>query len=127
MTLQQLAEQIRAGRGIAHKRDIADVMHWLGDMGDTRLAVPVGDDCAALVDGDGYLLFAVEGFINEFVAAEPWFAGYCGVMVNVSDIYAMGGRPLAIVDALWEFGVRHVEMPATPQRVWQAIEEARRH
>ena len=32
----------------------------------------------------------------------------------------------AIVDALWEFGVRHVEMPATPQRVWQAIKDARR-
>jgi selenophosphate synthetase-related protein len=34
----------------------------------------------------------------------PWFAGYCGVMVNVSDIYAMGGRPLAVVDALWSAG-----------------------
>jgi carbon-monoxide dehydrogenase large subunit len=32
----------------------------------------------------------------------------------------------AIVDALWEFGVRHVEMPATPERVWQAIQAARR-
>ena len=31
----------------------------------------------------------------------------------------------AVVDALSEFGVRHVEMPATPQRVWQAIQEAR--
>ena len=27
----------------------------------------------------------------------------------------------AIVDALSDFGVRHVEMPATPQKVWQAI------
>jgi carbon-monoxide dehydrogenase large subunit len=27
----------------------------------------------------------------------------------------------AIVDALSEFGVRHLEMPATPERVWQAI------
>ena len=33
----------------------------------------------------------------------------------------------AIVDALCEFGVRHIEMPATPERVWQAIQEARRH
>jgi aerobic carbon-monoxide dehydrogenase large subunit len=32
----------------------------------------------------------------------------------------------AIVDALAEFGVRHIEMPATPERVWRAIEEARR-
>jgi aerobic carbon-monoxide dehydrogenase large subunit len=30
----------------------------------------------------------------------------------------------AIVDALSEFGVRHIEMPATPERVWRAIQEA---
>ena len=30
----------------------------------------------------------------------------------------------AIVDALSELGVRHVEMPATPERVWRAIREA---
>lgn len=28
----------------------------------------------------------------------------------------------AIVDALSEFGVRHIEMPATPERVWRAIQ-----
>jgi carbon-monoxide dehydrogenase large subunit len=27
----------------------------------------------------------------------------------------------AIVDALSEFGVRHIDMPATPERVWRAI------
>jgi aerobic carbon-monoxide dehydrogenase large subunit len=32
----------------------------------------------------------------------------------------------AIVDALSDFGVRHIEMPATPARVWRAIQEARR-
>jgi carbon-monoxide dehydrogenase large subunit len=32
----------------------------------------------------------------------------------------------AIVDALSDLGVRHVEMPATPERVWRAIEDARR-
>jgi carbon-monoxide dehydrogenase large subunit len=31
----------------------------------------------------------------------------------------------AIVDALSELGVRHIEMPATPERVWRAIHEAR--
>jgi carbon-monoxide dehydrogenase large subunit len=31
----------------------------------------------------------------------------------------------AIVDALAEFGVRHIEMPATPERVWRAIRTAR--
>ena len=31
----------------------------------------------------------------------------------------------AIVDALSEFGVKHVDMPATPQRVWRAIQAAK--
>src|SRR5580693_5027344 len=31
----------------------------------------------------------------------------------------------AIVDALGEIGVRHIEMPATPERVWRAIQAAR--
>ncbi len=32
----------------------------------------------------------------------------------------------AIVDALAEFGVEHIELPATPERVWRAIRTARR-
>jgi uncharacterized protein len=99
-----LAAGVRASRGLGAKRDIADAMRRLGLS--SINAVPVGDDCAALADEDGYLLFAIEGFINEFVAQDPWFAGWCGVMVNVSDITAMGGRPLAVVDALWAAGAR---------------------
>ena len=33
----------------------------------------------------------------------------------------------AIVDALAELGVTHIEMPATPERVWRAIRAAREH
>jgi carbon-monoxide dehydrogenase large subunit len=41
---------------------------------------------------------------------------------------ALGVVINAIVDALSEYGVTHVEMPATPERVWRAIREApRRH
>ena len=92
---------MRASPGVAAKADIGLVAERLGLAG---AAVPVGDDCAAIPDGDGHLLFAIEGFINGFVAADPWFAGWCGVMVNLSDIAAMGGRPLAIVDAVWADG-----------------------
>jgi AIR synthase-related protein len=100
--LATLADHLRAARGMAHKTDIAGVVAALGL--DATSAVPAGDDCAAIPDGDGYLLFAIEGFVNDFVAADPRFAGYCGVMVNLSDIAAMGGRPLAVVDALWSEG-----------------------
>jgi AIR synthase-related protein len=35
------------------------------------------------------------------VRRDPYFAGFCSIMVNVSDIAAMGGRPLAVVDVLF--------------------------
>jgi carbon-monoxide dehydrogenase large subunit len=31
----------------------------------------------------------------------------------------------AIVDALSEYGVTHIEMPATPERVWRALQKAK--
>jgi uncharacterized protein len=97
--LGDLAANLRASRGLAAKEDIAAIAGRLGLSGAS--AVPVGDDCAAIPDGNGYLLLAIEGFMNEFVAGDPWFAGWCGVMVNISDVVAMGGRPIAVVDAVW--------------------------
>lgn len=105
--LAEIARFIREGQGVAHKRDIDAVIGRLG-LGDSA-AVPLGDDCAAIPDGDGYLLFAIEGFMDGFVAADPYFAGFCGVMVNVSDIAAMGGRPIAVVDALWSRDQGHAD------------------
>jgi len=98
--VNDLAATLRAARGIAHKADLRPVFPALHGRADVR----VGDDCAAIPDADGYLLLAIEGFVEDFVAADPYFAGYCGVMVNASDIYAMGGRPIAVVDAVWSQG-----------------------
>jgi carbon-monoxide dehydrogenase large subunit len=39
---------------------------------------------------------------------------------------ALGAVVNAICDALAELGVEHIEMPATSERVWQAIRDARR-
>ena len=106
--LAEIARSIREGQGVAHKRDIDAVIGRLG-LGDRTASVPLGDDCAAIPDGDGYLLLAIEGFMDGFVAADPYFAGFCGVMVNVSDIAAMGGRPIAVVDALWSRDQGHAD------------------
>jgi uncharacterized protein len=100
--LRELAEALRGSRGIAGKRDIAAVAAKLSLSAES--VIPIGDDCAAIPDGDGYLLLAIEGFMNEFVERDPWFAGWCGVMVNVADIAAMGGRAIAVVDAIWAAG-----------------------
>jgi hypothetical protein len=102
LAIAALAEKLRRSSGIAAKSDIRSVAKSLGLSGND--AIPVGDDCAAIPDGDGYLLFAIEGFMNEFVAGDPWFAGWCGAMVNISDIAAMGGRPIAVVNAIWANG-----------------------
>jgi carbon-monoxide dehydrogenase large subunit len=42
-------------------------------------------------------------------------AGCAGALVSVMN---------AIVDALSPYGIRHIDMPATPERVWQAIRRA---
>ena len=99
LPLDELAAKIRGSRGLAAKRDIATVAGRLGLS--AASAIRVGDDCAAIPDRDGFVLLAIEGFINDFVARDPWFAGWCGIMVNVSDVAAMGGRSLAAVDAVW--------------------------
>jgi carbon-monoxide dehydrogenase large subunit len=42
-------------------------------------------------------------------------AGCAGALTSVMN---------AVVDALSEYGIRHIDMPATPHRVWQAIRAA---
>ena len=41
-----------------------------------------------------------------------------------------GGLPAvanAVIDALSDYGIRHLEMPMTPSRIWQAIQDAQRN
>lgn len=100
MELKLLAQILKKSLGIVHKQDIQSVARFLST--DNAVSdVLLGDDCAAIPDRDGYLLLAAEGMMPDFIAADPWFAGWSAVMVNVSDIYAMGGRPIAVVDTIW--------------------------
>jgi AIR synthase-related protein len=103
LQLQALVTALRGSRGFQHKGDIGAVLRRLDESASgAHTAVPNGDDCAVLPDGaGGYQLLAIEGLMQDFVQALPWFAGYSAVMVNLSDVAAMGGRPVAVVDALW--------------------------
>ncbi|MFZ5893291.1 MAG: sll0787 family AIR synthase-like protein [Myxococcota bacterium] len=105
-SLAGLTEELRSRAELGMKRDIQIASRVLGASGQCAWfpsPAPIlnGDDTAALPDADGYTLFAAEGMRPEFVAADPWFAGFCAVMVNLSDVAAMGGRPWAIVDVLF--------------------------
>ncbi len=44
-------------------------------------------------------------------------AGCAGSMTSIMN---------AVVDALSAYGIKHIDMPASPQRVWQAIQEAQK-
>lgn len=108
--LEELIAELQASLGISDKQDIQVAAQALGQwVGGAQAGalIRLGDDCAAIPDGDGYLLFAAEGMWPLLVDTEPWFAGWCAVLVNVSDIYAMGGRPTAVVDALWSQSLDH--------------------
>jgi len=105
MKLDAIVETIRTSRGLAHKTDIAPMLAALDAGHDASVVMAAGDDCAAIPDGDDYLLFAAEGMVSDLIEAMPWFAGYCSVLVNVSDVCAMGGRPIAVVDVIWSQGI----------------------
>lgn len=81
--------------------------------------IEIGDDCAAIPDGQGgYLLFAAEGIIPPFVNNHPWFAGYSAVLVNISDVCAMGGLPMALTDVLW------LKDTEDGEQIWKGMQAA---
>ena len=58
-------------------------------------------------------------------AASKWKTQAARLIAHrtLGDVCARAGRHS---DALAHLGVRHVDMPATPRRVWTALREARR-
>lgn len=66
-----------------------------------------GDDTAAVLLNGQYILHACEGMLPNFVANHPYFAGWSAVMANISDIAAMGGRALSVVNSLWHTSSEH--------------------
>jgi carbon-monoxide dehydrogenase large subunit len=64
------------------------------------------------------------GFVSHPVPARtnPLGTKGCG---EAGCAGALGSVMNAVVDALSEVGIRHIDMPATPARVWEAIQAAR--
>lgn len=82
--LTDLIIELQQTLGILHKQDI----QLASRQGQQRLigdgeAIRLGDDCAAIPDENGYLLLAAEGMAPSLITQDPWFAGWCSVLVNV--------------------------------------------
>lgn len=96
--LSDLIAKVRDYPGLKRKKAISsfvDILKPVEDLGHTVLGF--GDDSAALRIGNDRILFASDGIWTQ-LHSDPFWAGYCSVLVNVNDIYAMGGVPLGMTN-----------------------------
>jgi putative N-acetyltransferase (TIGR04045 family) len=57
-----------------------------------------GDDGAPVPGTD--VIAATDAILPSMVERDPEWAGWCSVLVNVNDLYAMGAHPVGLMDAL---------------------------
>ncbi|QPN60432.1 sll0787 family AIR synthase-like protein [Synechococcus sp. CBW1002] len=109
--LQALTLRLRQHPGLRGKEEIQAPARTFPPLPFPELgpAAALGDDAALIPGVTGPLLLASEGMDPQLVDDDPWFAGWSGVLVNLSDIAAMGGNPLAVVNSLWATGEQHAE------------------
>ena len=106
MSFTELMDGLRLHSGLRAKRDSQPAAGMFCHQPFPQLGAAgmLGDDAALLPRQNGQLLLACEGMHPRLVEEDPWFAGWSGVLVNLSDIAAMGGRPLALVNSVWSGG-----------------------
>jgi putative methanogenesis marker protein 2 len=94
-----IAQSVREYAGVTRKHAIGEIIQSL-KIDAPEVIVSFGEDAALIRNGDTGLLLAADGIWSKLMEADPYWAGYCAVLVNIHDIAAMGGRPLAMVDVL---------------------------
>jgi len=102
--LERLARELRSFEGVTRKRPIRTVLRGLlseavGPL-EGEVIADAGEDAAAVDVGDRIALLAADGIWGRLIERDPWWAGYCSVLVNVNDVLAMGGLPVGIVNVL---------------------------
>ena len=109
--LEAICQRLKGQAGLHGKADIRAAARSFVHLPFPELgaAAALGDDAALLPAVGGRLLLACEGLQPELVEEDPWFAGWSGVLVNLSDIAAMGGTPLAVVNSIWSKNDQHAE------------------
>ncbi|WP_317137043.1 methanogenesis marker 2 protein [Methanochimaera problematica] len=96
---EAIAKAVREYAGVTRKHAIGEIIHCLRIESDD-VVVSFGEDAALIKNNDDGLLLAADGIWSMLMEADPYWAGFCAVLVNVHDIAAMGGKPLAMVDIL---------------------------
>ena len=99
--LIDIINEIRNYPGLTRKRNIYRATSLLTPVADFGATIAdFGEDAAVIQYKDEFLLLAAEGIWSGLIEANPYGAGKASVMASVNDIYAMGGRPLAMVNVV---------------------------
>ena len=103
MDFKSLVKEIQEFKGVSRKSSIDNVISLLTEAYNVSgdVVIDIGDDASAIDIGDGQvILIAADGIWGDIMNVNPYWAGYCAVLVNVNDIAAMGGKPLAMVNIM---------------------------
>ncbi|KZX14350.1 methanogenesis marker 2 protein [Methanobrevibacter curvatus] len=103
MDLKRIINSIQNFEGVKRKKAIENVTNSLKEVYNitNNVVVPFGDDSSAIdVDGENLILIAADGIWGKLIEVDPYWAGYCSILVNVNDIAAMGAKPIAMVNTL---------------------------
>ena len=98
--LEELVKHIREYRGVVRKGPVTSVAAGLIPIRSEDVLASYGEDAAVIKCGREILLMAADGILQDLVKRNPYWAGYCAVLVNVNDIAAMGGQSIAMVNVL---------------------------
>ncbi len=99
MNLESLVNELRGFVGITRKKQIGDLTKHF-QISSEKIIADFGEDAAVIDNGQEVMLLAADGIWSKLMEADPEWSGYCSVLVNVHDIAAMGGWPIAMVDVL---------------------------
>ena len=100
MSLNDLVFDLKGYPGITRKKAISSVINFFPKVSSSKVLASYGEDATVLEHNGEAMLLAADGIMQPLMKANPFFAGYYAVLVNLNDISAMGGVPLAMLDVL---------------------------
>jgi len=95
--LKKIAEGIRQNPHVIEKKDLTEIIQYIekNSYSSKRIFSDIGEDSAAVKDGDIFLLMTTDRINTEFIENFPFGAGFSSILVGIDDIYCCGGTPLA--------------------------------
>ena len=103
LDFEKLIKEVQEFEGVSRKSSFDNVVNLLSDAYNVSgdVIIDIGDDASAVDIGNNQVvLIAADGIWGQIMNVNPYWAGYCSVLVNVNDIAAMGGKPLAMVNIM---------------------------